>query len=72
MSFTGNPQQQNSRFDDAFAALAYRGYVTKASPPRAQPRDWLIWADVRVGRIEHWEVLGGRGCMEIKSTRCWA
>ena len=46
-NFAAEPSQQ-SRIDDAFSALAYGGMITKAPPPRPQPREWLAWADVRV------------------------
>jgi Bacterial Ig-like domain (group 3)/Autotransporter beta-domain len=53
---TPGSNNNSSRVDDAFSALAYAG-PTKAPPPPpryAEPRDWLAWAEVRGAVLDHW------------------
>jgi hypothetical protein len=47
----GTPQR---RIDDALAALAGSGRLTKAPAPRPEPRQWLAWADVQITGVAHW------------------
>ena len=52
----------SSRADDAFAAIARsgNGMATKAPPLRPrEPRDWMVWADVRGAGIARWDTTAG-------------
>jgi hypothetical protein len=47
-SYMPNPSVGSGRVDDAFTALAdARPIPSKAPPPFAAPKEWLLWADVR-------------------------
>jgi hypothetical protein len=48
-------QQNTSRVDDAFAAINRNAMATKAPPPIGrEPKEWLLWADVRGSGIDRW------------------
>lgn len=41
------PERAPERVDDAFAALGYMATKAPPPPPRAEPKTWLVWADIR-------------------------
>ncbi len=48
-------QQNTSRVDDAFAAINRNTMAAKAPPLIGrEPKDWLLWADVRGSGIDRW------------------
>jgi hypothetical protein len=52
--------QSSSRADDAMAAIDRYGMATKAPPLRAfEPKDWMLWADVRGAGIDSWGSTAG-------------
>jgi hypothetical protein len=52
-SFAGDvpPQEKQKTFEErfgyAFSSLAYAGDPVVKAPPRAQPKEWFPWADIR-------------------------
>jgi hypothetical protein len=40
--------------DDAFAAIDRNAMATKAPPLLRQPKDWMLWLDVRDSGIDRW------------------
>ncbi|MCG6204084.1 putative Ig domain-containing protein [Rhodopseudomonas sp. HC1] len=54
----GDPRwstHSRSRFDDTFAAVDRRAGITKAPPKSAaEPKDWLMWAEVKGAGIGQW------------------
>lgn len=45
--FTANPLQRQPRVDNGFSALGYAPAITKAPPPKSEPRVWTAWLDLR-------------------------
>jgi hypothetical protein len=55
-------QQTSSRVDNAFAAIDRSAMPTKAPPLSGrEPKDWLLWADVRGFGIDRWGSTPGTG-----------
>jgi uncharacterized repeat protein (TIGR01451 family) len=47
--------QSPSRVDDALASIDRRSMPTKATARIVEPRDWMLWADVRASGINRWD-----------------
>jgi Autotransporter beta-domain/Bacterial Ig-like domain (group 3) len=53
-------RQNSSRANDAFAAIERHGMATKAPSLRAlEPKDWMMWMDVRGAGIDRWGATPG-------------
>jgi Bacterial Ig-like domain (group 3)/Autotransporter beta-domain len=53
---------RNPRVDDAFAAIDRNTMATKAPPSIGrEPKDWLLWAEVRGSGIDRWGSTVGAG-----------
>jgi len=60
-NYAGN-RQNRSAVDDAFAAVNRNGMATKAPPLIGrEPKEWLLWADVRGSGIDRWGSTIGSG-----------
>ena len=64
----------SSRADDAFAAIARNGsgngMATKAPPLRPlEPRDWMLWADVRGAGIARWDTTAGSAPAQLSGSQ---
>ncbi|MCK9916401.1 Ig-like domain repeat protein [Microbacteriaceae bacterium K1510] len=52
--------RKESRINDAFAAIDRNIMPAKARPATSrEPKDWLLWADVRGSGIDRWSGAGG-------------
>jgi hypothetical protein len=63
-------QQNTSRVDDAFAAID-RDTMAKKAPPSIgrEPKDWLLWAEVRGSGIDRWGSMVGTGSSQLYGTQ---
>jgi hypothetical protein len=60
-NYAGN-RQNRSAVDDAFAAVNRNSMATKAPPLIGrEPKEWLLWADVRGSGIDRWGSTIGSG-----------
>jgi hypothetical protein len=63
-------QPNTSRVDDAFAAINRSTMATKAPPPTGrEPKDWLLWAEVRGSGIDRWGSTVGTGPSLLYGTQ---
>jgi hypothetical protein len=62
--------QNASRADDAFAAVDRNGMTTKAPPLRVfEPKDWMLWADVRGAGIDRWGSTPGNTPAQLSGSQ---
>jgi hypothetical protein len=63
-------QPNTSRVDDAFAAINRSTMATKAPPSVGrEPKDWLLWAEVRGSGIDRWGSTAGTGSSLLYGTQ---
>src|SRR6202158_1428998 len=63
-------RQNTSRVDDAFAAIHRNTMATKAPPLIGrEPKEWLLWADVRGSGIDRWGSTMGTGSALLYGTQ---
>ena len=63
-------ERNSSRTADAFAAIERNAMATKAPPWRPRdPRDWLLWADVRGAGIDHWGSAAGNSPAQLSGSQ---
>jgi Autotransporter beta-domain/Bacterial Ig-like domain (group 3) len=63
-------RQSSTRTDDAFAAIDRNGMATKAPPLRAlEPKDWMLWADVRGAGIDRWNSTPGNPPAQLSGSQ---
>lgn len=62
--------RNSSRADDAFAAIDRNGMATKAPPLRVfEPKDWMLWADVRGAGIDRWGSTPGNTPAQLSGSQ---
>lgn len=71
MNGTARYQRSNtSRIDGAFAAIDRSARSAKAPPLTArEPKDWLLWADVRGSGIDRWGSTMGSGQAQLYGSQ---